>query len=106
MTSIVRRLVEFFYTYTFPEALLDKIVRSVHFEEAVWTQSGKTRTSEFTDILLAAVAKNSASAKDDARVIVRCETELRFVMSLKNLPAATNRSSENTSNLSEVSEQI
>ena len=50
-------------------------MRSVHFEEAVWTQSGKTRTSEFIDILLAAVARNGASVKEGVRVIVRCETE-------------------------------
>jgi superfamily II DNA or RNA helicase len=66
---------DFFYTYTFPEAVDDNVVRAVDFERATWSQGGQNRASDFSAALVSAVKKHTRDVNSDFRVIVRCDTE-------------------------------
>lgn len=66
---------DYFYSYTFGEALEDRIVRNVEFIDGAWTRSGSNTINEFVTKLLEACGSTEKAVglqKGKMRVIVRC----------------------------------
>lgn len=66
---------DYFYSYTFGEALEDRIVRKVEFIDGAWTRGGAITVGEFVTKLLEACESTEKAAgiqTGTLRVIVRC----------------------------------
>lgn len=66
---------DFFYSYTFDEALEDHIVRNVEFIDGAWTRDGANTINEFVTKLLDArtsTEKEVGLQPGQMRIIVRC----------------------------------
>jgi len=66
---------DYFYSYTFGEALEDRIVREVEFIDGAWSRDGVYTVNEFVTKLLDArksIEKQIGLQPGDMRIIVRC----------------------------------
>jgi superfamily II DNA or RNA helicase len=66
---------DYFYSYTFGEALEHRIVREVEFIEGAWSRDAASTIDEFVTKLLAArksIGKEVSLQPEEMRVIVRC----------------------------------
>jgi superfamily II DNA or RNA helicase len=75
---------DYFYSYTFVEALKHRIVREVQFIDGGWSRDGASATDDFVTKLLKArdIAEREAGlSRKQMRVIVRCSeaTEIKAV---------------------------